>query len=224
MKNALKNFSIKKFASDFSFKNFLFGLYMLLIGGLALYALIGIFLFKNIYADIQNPRAAFQVKPPIEATTNPVTVIKFLDYTCPYCKEVHPTIEELLQIRKDVRYIAIPIALFGEASEPILKRVLAAGLQGKFWEMHRAVLEYPETNIPLSFFEETAELYGLNLNKFKEDIESKEVAKIMQDNLELMVNAGISSTPTFMINKTIYYPREALPTLVDLIQILENES
>ena len=39
---------------------------------------------------------------------------------------------------------------------------MAAGLQGKFKEMHEAILEYPEMSVPDSFIEETAALYGID--------------------------------------------------------------
>ena len=62
--------------------------------------------------------------------------------------------EEVLQIRKDIRYVARPISFGHEETKEMDKLstlVLAAGLQGKFWEFHKAFLEYPEQNIPDSW-------------------------------------------------------------------------
>ena len=210
---------MKRF-QNFSFKTFLYRTYLILLGLLALYAIAGIAHFKWLYIKADKPAASFLIQEAQKPTTQTVTLIEFIDYT--YCKEMNPTVEELLRIRKDVRYIARPVEFDVEVSEPILRHVLAAGLQGKFWEMHKAVLEYPEREIPETFFEETAALYGLDLQKFKADVISSKVDEIMEDNLNALLHAGIQVTPSFLIENKVYVPGNAMPTLVDLINMIQE--
>lgn len=218
MINLLKKLSFK----TISFKTILFRAYMAFLILLAIYALAGIVHFKRLYINLDHPKAEFLVKQPVTLTSNPITVIEFLDYTCPYCKTLHPTVEELLRIRKDVRYIAMPIASDTETSEQILRNVLAAGLQGKFWEMHNAVLEYPENIVPQDFFEQTASLYGMDIEKLFEDAKSKKIDDIIKSNINALNHAGVQATPSFLIGTKIYSPQNSMPTLVDLINMVQE--
>ena len=210
------------FLKKLSFKTIIFRAYMALLALLAIYAIVGTVHFKLLYLNVDQPKAEFLIKEPKTPTATPITVIEFLDYTCQYCKELNPAVEELLTIRKDIRYIARPVSFNRETSEPILRHVLAAGLQGKFWEMHKAALEYPESIIPLEFFEQTASLYGLNVEKFLEDVQSKQVDAIVKDNLDTLFHAGVQATPSFLIGTKIYYPNDSTPTLVDLINMVQK--
>ncbi|MAZ75968.1 MAG: hypothetical protein CMH31_01550 [Micavibrio sp.] len=207
---------------NISFKTFFYRAYLVLLALLSLYAIVGIAHFKWLYISIDEPKAEFLIKPATVPSAKQVTIIEFLDYSCQYCKEVNPNVEELLRIRKDIRYIVRPVAFDEEISEPILRHVLAAGLQGKFWEMHKAVLEYPENTVSQDFFKETAELYGLDIEKFLSDAQSKQVEKIIDDNLNAVFHAGIPSTPSFLVGNKIYVPSDSIPTLVDLINMVQQ--
>src|SRR5882762_7792358 len=75
----------------------------------------------------------------------PVTLVEYGDYQCPYCGEAHPVIKRLQKaLGKQLRLVfrnfpltqAHPYAMIAaEAAE-------AAGLQGKFWEMHDLIYEH----------------------------------------------------------------------------------
>ena len=88
--------------------------------------------------------------------------------------------------------------------------------------MHKAVLEYPIKEIPKDFFEQTAELYGLDIEKLLNDANSKQVDKIIKDNLNSVYRAGIQVTPSFLIGNKIYMPSNSVPTLVDLIKMVQQ--
>jgi protein-disulfide isomerase len=207
---------------NFSFKTFFYRAYLTLLALLTIYALTGIVHFKWMYMSVEKPKAEFLIQAPSKPTSKPITVIEFIDYTCPHCKNLHPTVEELLSVRKDIRYIVRPIAFDEETSEPILRHVLSAGLQGKFWEMHRAVMEHPDSAIPPDFFEQTATLYGLDIEKFLKDVSSKQVDDIIKDNTNAMGHANIQVTPSFLIKSKVYIPNNSVPTLVDLINMVKE--
>lgn len=212
------------FFKKLSFKTVLFRAYLTFLTLLAIYAIVGIVHFKLLYISVEKPKAEFLIKDPKTPVANPITVTEFLDYTCQYCKELSPIVEELLTIRKDIRYIARPIAFDQKTSEPILRYILAAGLQGKFWEMHTAVLEYPEDIVPQDFLEQTASLYGLDIKKLSEDAKSKHIDNIIKNNINVANHAGIQFTPSFLIGSKIYSPSNAMPTLVDLINMVQKEN
>lgn len=177
------------------------------------YTLYGIGHFKWMYHRTHNPKAEFQITGNKEAD---LTLVEFTNYYCGYCKVLAPVYREIVQIRKDVRFITRPIKFSFPAAaeteegqtEPFedtyTAMVIAAGLQGKFWEMHEAVLEYPSIEIPDSFFEETATLYGIDYEKMIADSKSKEVKSIIKENYSAFEYTGISSVPAFMFNGQIF--------------------
>ncbi len=186
------------------------------------YSLFGIGHFKWMYYKLDHPKAEFLISGDENATT---TLVEFISYDCGYCKELHPVIQELLSIRKDIRYITRPVLFEGVPSTDLSKTVIAAGLQGKFKEIHDSFLEYPEKEIPDSFIKETAELYGIDYDKMMEDSQGKKVKKILADNMSAFDHANIPSVPSFTINGQIYVVNdEKIPTLKQLLEIISTTS
>ncbi len=187
----------------------------------SVYVALGIGHFKLMYARVDNPRAEFLVSGDV---TSDETIVEFLNYGCGYCKEIYPRIEELKQVRKDVRFVVRPIILGDEGKDKITRLAIAAGLQDKFDEMHKAFLEYPELEIPNDFIEETANLYGVDYAQMVEDANGKEVTKILENNFKALESAGITSVPALMVKDQIYIiPDEGLPNLKQLLQIISPQ-
>jgi protein-disulfide isomerase len=80
----------------------------------------------------------------------------------------------------------------------------AARQQGKFWEMHDLLFEHQNdwTNSqdPQSIFISYAQKIGLDVEKFKNDINSDSVKKFVSDEENAGITAGINATPTFFLN------------------------
>src|SRR5690554_1690541 len=69
-----------------------------------------------------------------------VTIVEFSDFQCPFCSKVVPTVKQIKEEYGDqVRFVfkQLPLAMHAEA-KPAAQAALAAGKQGKFWEMHRS--------------------------------------------------------------------------------------
>ena len=68
----------------------------------------------------------------------PLTIIEFTDFQCPFCRAAVAPIEQLMATRsREVRWIVHAFPLdFHPDSELATEAALAAGEQGKFWEMH----------------------------------------------------------------------------------------
>lgn len=176
--------------------------------------------FKWMYHNVQNPKAEFLVSGDVSSD---ITFVEFVNYGCSYCKKLHPTIKELQQVRKDIRYIARPVAFEGYDKEKITYIAIAAGMQGKFNEMHEAFLEYPEDAILDNFIEETALLYGIDYDRLIKDSKGKEVSKILDNNLSALESAGITSVPSLMIENKIYIATDSgLPDLKQLLNIVAD--
>lgn len=194
--------------------------FIVFIGLTALYAMFEIYRFSTMVYGVRGVKADFVIQGPEQSD---IVMVEFLDYNCGFCKKVHPAVRDFLDIRKDVRYIARPISVLGPDSEKLAKVALAAGLQGKFWEMHEALLT-SDGQIDEKFFREMAALYDIDHDKMMEDADGKEVAKIFDDNIGDATRAAVFSTPTIIINRTfISGSMSRLPTAADLIRIVEQQ-
>jgi len=191
---------------------------MVFFGLVLAYLLFSITHFKRLYSSVTHPKATFQVAGDLNSN---YSVVNYTSYSCSVCKETHKVTKEAFQIRDDVRYVIRPILLGNENADKLVKLALAAGLQGKFWEMHEAFMEYPEFEVPDSFIEETSLLYGLNYNKMLEDAEGHEVAKITRDNLRSMRRVGVDYMPGFVINQNVILVDQN-PELRDFLQLLKK--
>jgi len=82
---------------------------------------------------------------------------------------------------------------------PASKAAVAAGKQGKFWEMHDVIFEnYKALNEEL--YVKTATELGLDVEKFKSDMNSPETAAFIQAEMKEAQKVGVRGTPTFFIN------------------------
>jgi predicted DsbA family dithiol-disulfide isomerase len=130
-------------------------------------------------------------------------------------------IEELKQVRKDVRFIIRPIPFQEVAEEKAPYIAIAAGFQGKFEEFNKAFLEYPEEKIPDDFIKETAELYGLDYDQLIKDSEGEKVEDILTHGMNAMQHAAINSVPSFIIKNKIYIvTNDGIPDLKQLLNII----
>lgn len=203
--------------------------YFLLVGIVslaALYTVFGISYFKWINYQVHNPKAEFLI---IENKNNNLSIVEFTNYACGYCKEMSPLINEALTLHQDVQYIPRPILFTAdpdakEKQEPaaLEKLVMAAGMQGRFKEMHDAFMEHPKGIIPEETIKETANLYGIDYDKMVKDAQGKEVEKYLKDNISDMFGMNIQVIPSYMIGEKIFIIKEKLPSLQEFMAVIEN--
>ena len=145
---------------------------------------------------------------------------------------MHKTIQETRTLQKNIRYIPRPI-LFDipkDAKPEDIQRpaalerlVIAAGLQGKFEEMHNSFMEYPKNIIPEDIIIETANLYGIDYAKMVEDSKGDKVQELLDNNMKDMMRYNIPSLPSYIINKNIYVVGDKMPNLTEFLTMIENE-
>ena len=202
----------------------------LLIGIFALavlYSLTGIGYFKYLYYKVDNPKEDFLI---IESENNDVTIVNFYAYQCGFCKKIHTSINEAAALENDVSQILRPIQILQD--EDALKSgikfipekiVLAAGMQGKFNEFHEAFMELPIESLSEDFIIETANLYNVDYEQLLKDAQGEHVQNILNDNMTTMMDMGIRTIPSFIVDQNIYIVQESLPTLSNFLAILNKE-
>ena len=165
---------------------------------------------KTIPTDSSNIKqfAEFQIEEndrfrgPIDAK---VTLVEFMDFQCPACASYYPLLDALLDDYPDdlnILFKHFPLKTIHSMAEPAGRAAEAAGLQGKFWEMHDILFEKqnewsrkgPDT------FLEYAQSLDLDLEKFESDFKSKELKDKIDKDFSLSIDLGLNSTPTFYLN------------------------
>lgn len=185
----------------------------------ASYALYEIIAIGRYYDGLRSPLASFAVAER-EGNQNPLTIVEFMHYQCNFCKETHTVLVEYARSNPEIRLVTRPVPFEGPA-ETAAERALAAGLQGKFWEMDSALTEYRGI-LDEKFYRETAALYNIDYDRMVADAGGAEITAMAKDNADAIVKTGIKQTPAFMIGKTVY-ELDAPLTLPDLIRMVREE-
>jgi protein-disulfide isomerase len=139
------------------------------------------------------------VKGPANAS---VTLVEFSDFQCPFCAQVPPIVEEVLKAHpNDVRFVFknLPLTNIHPQAMGAAKAAMAAGKQGKFWEMHDLLFANARALSPEKF-KELAQQLGLNLQQFEKDMGSPEIEKQIQDDMKLATQVQVTGTPTLFLN------------------------
>lgn len=198
----------------------LFRIVIVLIVFAGLYAGYEIYRFSSMVGGIYDVEASYVVRGPEDAK---VTMVEFIDYNCSFCRNIHPSVKDFLDIRPDVRYTARPIAVLGEESEKLARVALAAGKHGIFWEMHDAFLGH-KGDIDEKFIRETVALYGVDYPQLMKDADSQEIRDLYEDNAQDALRAHIYSTPTIVIGRTfIGGTMDRMPTAADFVRIADEQ-
>ena len=102
---------------------------------------------------------------------------------------------------KELRFVykQMPLTSIHQNALGASKAAVAAGKQGKFWEMHDELFKIYR-NLTLDEIKKVAEKLGLDVAKFEADMNSPETSKVIDEDLAVASTAGVTGTPTFFIN------------------------
>ena len=129
------------------------------------------------------------------------TLVEFSDFQCPYSQRAQPVIQQLVEaFPNDLRHVYKNFPLsFHKQALPAAKACLAAGLQGKFWEMHNLLYENPKS-LEEQDFKAHAQKLGLDQARFEKDLQSDALMQKVQADLEEARKAEVRGTPTLYLN------------------------
>ena len=137
-----------------------------------------------------------------------VVLIEYGDFQCPGCGGAFPQLKALKETYKDkIAFIFrnFPLTAIHPNALAAATAAEAAGLQGKFWQMHDKLYENQDawSNVDASKRTDTfagyAESIGLDVEKFRSDLsDAKITAKISRDRA-LGNKLGVNSTPTLYL-------------------------
>ena len=149
----------------------------------------------------------------------PVTLVAYSSYLCLHCRRIQPLLDELLaehagRLRLVHRHFArnadLPFA------EEAAEAAEAAAAQGRFWEMHDALLAGPHPRDARDLEGHAARL-GLDLARFRADLAARLHRERVLDDLRGALAAGVRGTPTLFIGGAMHRDTRDLDALRDAL-------
>lgn len=136
----------------------------------------------------------------------PVSLEEFSDFQCPACGGLEPGLRRVVKDYGDrVRLIFrnFPLPMHRYAFQAA-RAAEAAGLQGKFWEMHDMLYdnqdEWSKSMEPRVQFDSYATRLGLDVQRFKADMERQDLADRIKADMLRGNSLNVRGTPTVYLN------------------------
>ncbi len=137
----------------------------------------------------------------------PVVIEEFADYQCPPCGNMHPVLQKIVDDygeRVRVVFRNYPLQQIHKNAFTAARAAEAAALQGRFWQMNDIIYknqeQWKDSPEPRPLFQAYASRIGLNVEKFKADMENPTVTSRIIADAERGGSLGVSGTPTIFLN------------------------
>jgi protein-disulfide isomerase len=195
----------------------------------------GVFLITN-HSNSSNPSSSSSASPSnhVEGSASSgVKLVEYGDYECPFCGQYYPLVKQVAEQYKDkiqFQFSNLPLTQIHKNAFASSRAAEAAGLQGKFWEMHDALYENQDPNgasgwvassDPLDqYFVGFAKQIGLNIPQFKSDFASSKVNSLINADVAAFKKTGADeATPAFFLDGKQIQPR----TIADFQKAIDAE-
>jgi protein-disulfide isomerase len=151
----------------------------------------------------------------------PVTLMEFGEYESEECAKVNEIVKQLLEeyegkIRFQFRHF--PLTLIHQRSLKASESAVAAGQEGKFWEMHN-VLFANRRNLGTTSLKLHSKEAGVHNKKFLDELVNGVYGWQVQDDLKEGINRGVKEIPAFFINDV---PLTGKPTFANLSSAIDS--
>jgi protein-disulfide isomerase len=145
-----------------------------------------------------------------------VTIVEFFDYNCPYCRQVKPEVQALLENDSDIRLVYREWPILGDGSVFAAKAALASRNQGKYEQFHWAMMAMNGRAEEASVLR-IADEVGLDLEQLRRDMNAPEVDEHIATSMRLTQSLGFNGTPSFVIGDTLVPGFVEQDTLAELV-------
>ena len=178
----------------------------------------------KIVVSLKSP-PVFRAKVSIDAApfkgpaTAPVTIVKFEDFHCPFCKKAQETAAQLMaRFGNKVKLVHrdFPIDSLHPQARKAHEAARCANEQGKFWQYHDLLY----ANAPKASPEDLktyAKEASLNLFNFEQCLTSGKYKGAVQKDVDEGTRLGVNGTPSFFIDGRFLSGAQPLETFVSMV-------
>jgi protein-disulfide isomerase len=166
-----------------------------------------------------------------------VTLVEYGDYECPICGEYYQPLKQAVADNSSQIYFQfknLPLTSIHPNAFAGARAAQAAGMQGKYWEMHDKLYDnqndWASSSNPQTIFAQYAKDIGLNVTQFNTDYASSKVNTTINADLAAFGKTGLpQATPTFFLNGTfldnskLVDPQSGTPSAAKISSVLKAE-
>lgn len=148
----------------------------------------------------------------------PATLVQYGDYECPYCRDLHPVVHELLQRTEGLRFVYrhFPLGRFHPHAARAAQAAEAAAAQGRFWEIHDALFA-EKSELTDDRLDHCARRAGLEMERYRQEMSDGVYAERVDESYRNALYGGVTGTPTLFLNGSLLSSIHTLEELVDAV-------
>ncbi|GLK76550.1 hypothetical protein GCM10008171_18040 [Methylopila jiangsuensis] len=130
-----------------------------------------------------------------------ITIVAYLDYNCPYCKKSAPELEKLVRADGKIKVVYKDWPILTEASVYGAKLALAAKYQGKYDEVHKALMSIPGRRIPEDQMLAAIKASGVDMVRLEADAKANdaEISALLKRNDAQAKGLQLQGTPVYLV-------------------------
>jgi protein-disulfide isomerase len=129
-------------------------------------------------------------------------LVEYGDFECPYCRQAEGVVRDLSATFGGSLCLVFRHFPLGQIHPHALKAAEAAeaaGVQGRFWEMHD-LLYQNQDSLDTPSLDSYADAIGLAMTRFRREMLAGTHAERVRQHFMSGVRSGVNGTPTFFIN------------------------
>jgi protein-disulfide isomerase len=174
----------------------------------------GAFVYKNNQAEqaaqtaARNSEALVRFHSPTVGNADaPVHIVEFLDPACETCRDFYPRVKDMMAANPGKIKLSIRYAPFHNGSDQVVKMIEAAKKQGKYWEALEGLLDaqqfwvvHHEAQVDTAWKVLNGLGLGLDMERIKADMNSPEIARLIEQDLADAKTLNVTKTPEYFVN------------------------
>ena len=136
-----------------------------------------------------------------------IVLVEYSDFQCPACQFYAAVVDQMVsEFGSEVKFVYkhFPLRSIHRNADISAQAAEAADLQGAFWRMHDLIFanqkEWSDLSDAATILAQYAYDLGLDVNKFKSDLNSKEVRARVERDYQSATELNLSGTPTFFLD------------------------
>jgi protein-disulfide isomerase len=131
-----------------------------------------------------------------------VSVVAFLDYNCPYCRQDAPELARLIETDGKVRLVLKELPVLGKDSEEVARIALAAAAQGKYFQLHQRLFAESGRATKAKALRIAGEL-GLDVGRLERDMDDPTITAALLENTRLARDIGVRGVPFYLVGDRV---------------------
>ena len=151
----------------------------------------------------------------------PITITEYGDYESDECLKANEVVKELLELFPGkIKFIFrhFPLLQFHQKAHKAAEAAIAAGQEGRFWQMHQAIFQN-RRNLGVTSLKLYAREAGVKNKKFLDELINGTYGWYVHGDLVEGKSLGVTTIPAFFINQVRF---EKEPTLKNMKSHIES--